>query len=405
MRWASNYYPNVVTGIDRTSSISSTLNPMLDEFFDNVMAETGDDQIYVVAHSLGVALMNNYLNSSPERSARVAKYIGIDSSSAGAVPVCPGTPEPVPCMGIYRTPENAALHLGDNNVYLPEHGHTQAVTSPESFVEQYKFLTGNEPWTTDVVPEFPLFVKIAGRAIYFPANTGVDGATLRLWEVDGNTGVRKGSSPKAVINIGPTGEWGPIRVNGDKYYEFELTRPDVNFVTNYYFQPFIRSNYLIRLLSSPADSGILANTDRGPNHSSMVLIRYKEWWGDQGASNDTLEISGTNVINAATSPRAATKIGIHAFDKGSDGVTNVSVPIPYFFGQPFQTGVDIYIPATDPPDGTVSLVNAPRGDTSQLQTINVRNWASDGHRISVEFNDYVQDVNSWWEYIWHLIFG
>jgi triacylglycerol esterase/lipase EstA (alpha/beta hydrolase family) len=74
-RFASNGYPNLVTGIDRTSSVSATLNPMLDAFFDAVMAQTGDTQIYAVAHSLGTGLMNNYLNSSPARAARVAKYI------------------------------------------------------------------------------------------------------------------------------------------------------------------------------------------------------------------------------------------------------------------------------------------------------------------------------------------
>jgi triacylglycerol esterase/lipase EstA (alpha/beta hydrolase family) len=42
MRFASNSYPNVVRAIDRTSSTSATLNPMLDAFFDAVMAETGD---------------------------------------------------------------------------------------------------------------------------------------------------------------------------------------------------------------------------------------------------------------------------------------------------------------------------------------------------------------------------
>lgn len=404
MRWASNHYPNVVTGIDRTSSFPPILNPMLDAFFDEVMAETGDDQIYVIAHSLGVALMNNYLDSSPERSARVAKYIGIDSASAGAVPVCPGVPEPVDCMGIYRE-ENSHLMLGDNNVYLPEHGHTQAVTSDVSFVEQYKFLTGKEPKTTLVVPEFPWLVKIAGKVINFPENTGVDGATVHIWEVDGDSGVRKHSSPKAVIDIGPTGEWGPVRVNGQKHYEFAVMRPDSERVAHYYRQPFLRDDYLVRLLSSLPDSDINKLTEVGPNHAAAVLIRYKEWWGDQGASNDILEINGVNVINAATSPRAKSTIGVHAFDKSSDGITDVSAPIPEFFAMYFQTGVDVFMAASDPPDGTISFVNAPRGDTTRLQVVNTPNWASDDHRISIQFNDYVQDINSWWEYIWDLLFG
>lgn len=143
MRWASNDYGGEVTGIDRTTSNSAELNPILDEFFDDVMARNGSDQIHVVGHSLGAALMNNYLNSSPERTARVAKYIGVDSASAGQVPVCPGTPDPVPCMGIYRT-ENANLFLGDDNVYL-DGGHVEMATSPEAFAQQYEFFTGEAP--------------------------------------------------------------------------------------------------------------------------------------------------------------------------------------------------------------------------------------------------------------------
>ena len=417
MRWASNHYPNVVTGIDRTSSSSATLNPMLDEFFDNVMAETGDDQIYVVAHSLGVALMNNYLNSSPERSARVAKYINID----GATGVnCPGNPVPVDCLGIFGqgSPTRA---MGPNNVYFPDFGHTQTVTAAESFAAQYEYLTGKDPKTTDVVPEFPLLVKIAGKVINFPANTGVDGATVEMWEVNGNTGVRKGSSPKAVFNLGPTGEWGPVRVNGDKYYEFAVARPDTARVTHYYRQPFIRSNYLVRLLSSAPDSPIITNTEVGPDHAAAVIIRYKEWWSDQGAGSDILNVSTTsptwgnqaplNILsNPAVAPRlplipfSPNKIGLHVFDAGVDKVSTLA-PIPFFLAQTFQTGVDIWIPATTPPDGTVTWENAPRGDTSRLQTVNTPNWASDGDRISIQFNDYAQDINTWWEYIWDLLFG
>lgn len=55
------------------------------------------------------------------------------------------------------------------------------------------------------------------------------------------------------------------------------------------------------------------------------------------------------------------------------------------------------MPATAPPEGTVSFVNAPRGDPSRRQAINVPNWASSTDRITVTFNDFVQDVNSWGE--------
>jgi hypothetical protein len=106
--------------------------------------------------------------------------------------------------------------------------------------------------------------------------------------------------------------------------------------------------------------------------------------------------------NPAVAPRlpiipfSPNKIGIHAFDAGLDKVSTLA-PIPFFLAQTFQTGVDIWMPATDPPDGTISFTNEPRGDTSRPQTVNVPNWASDDHRVSIQFNDYVQDINTWGE--------
>jgi pimeloyl-ACP methyl ester carboxylesterase len=393
MRFASNGYPNVVTGIDRTSSVSSTLNPQLDAFFDDVMEQTGDTQIYVIAHSLGTTLMNNYLNSAPARAARVAKYISIDGSpaSCGAIPTV--------CTNITAAP------LGQ--------GHTQSVTSAESFVLQYTFLTGQAPATTLVVPEPPGLVQIAGKAINFPANTGANGATVELWEVHAATGHRKDTEPKAVFEIGPTGEFGPVKVNGQKSWEFALTRPETSTVVNYYFQPFIRSDSLVRLLVAAPDAGTTVNTATGPDHAAAVLIRYKEWWSDQATGNDTLWVTTdspawnddpTNpsppALNVLSHPgvgiRASNKIGLHIHDALADKVSTLA-PIPFFVAQVFQTGADVWMPATTPADGTIGLTNEPRGDTTRPQTINVPNLASNAHRIVVQFNDYVQDINSWAE--------
>ena len=92
--------------------------------------------------------------------------------------------------------------------------------------------------------------------------------------------------------------------------------------------------------------------------------------------------------------RASNKIGLHLHDAGADKVSSLA-PIPFFVAQIFQTGVDVWMPATTPPDGTISFLNEPRGDTTRPQVVNVPNWASSDHRIVVQFNDYVQDINSW----------
>ena len=69
--------------------------------------------------------------------------------------------------------------------------------------------------------------------------------------------------------------------------------------------------------------------------------------------------------------------------------------LPFFPTQAFQTGVDVFMPPAEPADGTVSFVNAPRGDTSRLQTINTPNWRSSENRVTVTFNDFVQDIETW----------
>ena len=110
LRWASNDYPNVVTAIDRNSLLPADFT-VLDAFFDDLMAQTGDDQIYAVGHSQGTFVMRDYLNSSPERAARVAKYIGIDGATGAT---CPGGVE---CMGLWARGSTARV-LGPVNVRL-----------------------------------------------------------------------------------------------------------------------------------------------------------------------------------------------------------------------------------------------------------------------------------------------
>jgi pimeloyl-ACP methyl ester carboxylesterase len=394
LRWASNDYPNVVTAIDRTSTTPAVIYPILDAFFDDLMAMTGDDQVYVVGHSAGTAVMNGYLSNAPARAARVAKYIGIDGATAAA---CPGGVE---CMGIWAR-GNPARALGPNNVQFPDQGHTESVGSAESFAAQYHFFTGADPATTDVVPEPADEVEIAGRALNFPANTGIDGSVVQVWEIDPATGVRVASAPQAEFAVGPDGNFGPTPVDGDKRYELTVIRQgsDGPSTQHFYYEPWTRSNSLIRLNLSPLGSPLSTAIERGP-HSTVSIVRQKEWWGNNtvDASNvDALYIGTTsaalpsqaplNIINGATTPFAASTIAVIAFDIDVDGVSDVSQL--QSLGA-FLSGVDVYMPGTDPPDGTVSFVHHQRR-TSATQVINTPNWSSEArHGMTVTFRDWVQ---------------
>ncbi|MBI5895787.1 MAG: hypothetical protein HZB24_07225, partial [Desulfobacterales bacterium] len=46
-------------------------------------------------------------------------------------------------------------------------------------------------------------------------------------------------------------------------------------------------------------------------------------------------------------------------------------------------------PAADPTDNRIRLTLMDRGGNGLMQVINVPNWSSTSHRISVQFNDFV----------------
>lgn len=390
MRFTSNGYPqNLIFAFEYDSS--SWLSPAyqtatlarLDTFIADVKAATVADKVYILGHSLGTTVMHAYL-ATPARAANIAKYVNIDGRTALA------PPGEVPTLAIWAglgTP--GRLIVGATNVTIPNQTHVQVATSAESFVEMYKFFTGNPPVTDQIVPEPPGQVRLAGRACFFPQNVGVEGATLQIWEVNGATGARISARPKATYPIGADGNWGPFKAQGLKHYEFVIVREGAR-PHHFYFEPFIRSDYLVRLNTSPP-GGIGDYMDRSDGHSNLVITRNKEFWGDQGVNNDILQVNDVNIVTASYS-LAKRVIGIFAYDRYADGVTVLTPPIPYYHAVTFMTGVDIYIPGADPPDGTISLVLTPRGGGGKTQVVNVPNWASSNHAISVPFNDYLQDV-------------
>ena len=138
----------------------------------------------------------------------------------------------------------------------------------------------------------------------------------------------------------------------------------------------------------------------------MSIARQKEWWGNNTADPanvDSLEITtrtrrdveaAGNIINSATAPFAGSTIAVITFDNNVDGVTDLSAPVPL---GPFLSGVDAYMPATDPPAGRITFRHEQR-QTVRPQTINTANWSSEaGHGMTVTFRDWVQDIDTWSE--------
>jgi pimeloyl-ACP methyl ester carboxylesterase len=358
---------------------------MLNTFVDGVLAEFKVPKVYLVGHSRGTSVSSMFLGD-PARAAKVAKYISLDGFGCSQAATAN-----IPCIA----PSQATL-VGQS--------HVEVATSLESFVEQYKFLIGSDPKVTAIVKQTEPVV-ISGRAVNFPENTGRAGTKLEIYEINAQTGARIGPPVKS-YDLTSDGNFGPLTVSPDKRYEMVLSTPQGNH-HHHYMQSFLRSSPFVRLLSGPPDTATRQNTNTGPNHSALIAMRMREW-----QTSDQLEVGIAtqsnpnpqlvNVLNgvgvdpsggggADIASLVRGKIGIHLHDDVATPLMSSLVQIPYFMTQPFQAGVDVYLPAAEPPNGTIIVKSIPRGNVSKPQTIAIPNWPSTGHLSTLMFADYAQD--------------
>jgi pimeloyl-ACP methyl ester carboxylesterase len=354
----------------------------LDAMIDEVRETFDTDKVFLMGHSRGTAVSGQYL-SDAARAAKVEKYVALDGAGCQEITV--------PCVAPAQTTNTRPGQTDP----LPGQKHVEVATSKESFVVQFKHFFGREPELIDIVKQKEPVV-ISGRAVNFPANTGREGMTLEFWELD-DDGKRVGDEPKATFQLDADGAWGPVTVDPTKHYEQVLLSPDMPNQHHFYSQPFLRSSEFVRLLSGPPDADSRLNTNTSDHHAALVLIRMREWTGDDKLEVSTQSASGDqdakNIITADVANAASTRPPISIFvhdDKATPQESSLSL-LDWFPMQPFQTGVDLFIPGKEPADGTITIVNTPRGDTDKLQTIRVPNWASSKHTITVMFDDFARD--------------
>jgi pimeloyl-ACP methyl ester carboxylesterase len=385
-RLTSNGYPADRIAVHEYDSTFST-NTMeevwagLDQLIAQLLRKTGADGVDLLGHSLGTTVSQGYLTSSPERAASVAHYVNIDGRTAAS------PPGGVDTLAVWGEGDQTRQIVGAQNYYAPDQSHVQVATSAETFAQIYRFFTGRKPKTTDVVAQRGR-IRLSGEANVFPQNQGADGFTLQIFEID-RRGRREHRRPDATFAIGADGAWGPFKAHAGERYEFALTRTDGS-VHHLYFQPFLRSNHLVRLLTSRPGEGLDLLREPSDTSAGFGVIRYKEMWGDQGANNDTLEIDGVNVLNPATAPRTKRVNAMFVGDDNLDGVTDLSAPVQPWFSLPFISAVDLVVPATIPPDDTVRVEMVARAGDGDEEVVNIPNWATSQNIVTITFRDFQQ---------------
>ena len=382
MRLTSNGFPqNRIFAYEYDTSISTNDLAVanLDGFIANVKAATGSDQVDVLAHSRGTTVMHTYL-ATPERAASVRRYVNFDGRTSDT------QPGGVPTLAVWGEGDQARAIGGAENVYFPSKAHTEVTTSAEAFAKVYAFLLDAKPATKQVVPEKPTKVKVKGRGLVFPNNVGIEGATLRVYLLEDKTGQRASNKPVYEKALDAVGNFGPLKVDGRRHYEFEVSRPGDSTIHNYP-EPFERDDFFYRVLTAPALDPFI---ERSPNHVSVAVTRMREFWGDQPSpdANDTLSFNGFNVLSPAVAPRSRRVLAVFNFDKNSDGVSDTSTALAPFSQVGFLTGVDNFMASSPDASGKIAVIEKMRAPRAQTETINVPNWPSDQHTVSVYFKDY-----------------
>jgi pimeloyl-ACP methyl ester carboxylesterase len=381
LRFAANGYPQeriVAYDHDGAGFDIDGYAAGVDEVVEAARTRFGVEQVYLVGHSRGTFVANAYL-ADPTRAAKVARYVAIDGAPCSVA---------VPCRAVVQAD-------------LPGQAHVEVATSAESFALQYEFLVGNAPEVVDIEPQREPVV-LSGRAVNFPANTGRAGATLDVWSIDPATGARLGDEPYATSTLDADGAFGPLEVATGGHYEYVLSSADSPIEHHLYLTPHVRSSDLVRLLSSEANGTTRTNTNVGADHAALVVMRMREWYAADdpdvaGDQSDVLEVSthdadgDGDAVDVITDFVGNAGIGLHLHDDAASPGVSTLAALPYFSEQPFQSGVDVYLPASDPPSGTVTVTSFPRGDRSHPQTFHVPAWPSDRHSVSLVFSDHRLD--------------
>jgi pimeloyl-ACP methyl ester carboxylesterase len=381
MRYVANGYPQERLRAyehDGAGAAGVDFVTGLDAVVDEARATHNTDKVYLIGHSRGTSVSSMYL-SDAGRAAKVAKYVSLDGAGCGDIPV--------PCVA----PAQTSTTRGIQTHPLPGQKHVEVATSKESFAVQFEFIFGHAPDVVDIVKQRAPVV-ISGRAVNFPANTGRDGTTLEFWEVNAATGMRLGKTPQATFELGADGAWGPLTVDPDKHYEQVLISKDTPNQHHTYSQSFLRSTQFVRLLSGPVDSPSRVNTNSGEHHAALVVLRMREWTPDDVLEVTTESASGNQPArNAVTAEITNNPISMFLHDDAATPAETTLALLPWFPQQPFQTGVDMFMPASETPDGTITVTSQPRGASDKPQTLRVPNWASSRHTTSLMFSDYPQD--------------
>jgi triacylglycerol lipase len=375
MRFSSNNYcENRLFAFDwNTLAQGADNNVLLNAFIDEVLQKTGATKVNLVGHSAGGGLGYTFL-SDAARAAKVANYVhvgsGVETSAAGPN-------GETPTLNIW-SPNDEVVEGGDipgaTNVSIAGKDHYQIATCAEAFEAMYKFFNNNTaPTTTSIIAAND--VKLSGRAVTLGENQAKPQTTIKIFEVNANTGQRKNTAPDFSIGVDAKGYWGPVSVKPNVPFELEVNSNEANDrIVHYYREGFVRSNPLVYLrLLPPSGSfaGNLLSSLPKDDEQSVVVV----FTANQAVINgrDSLIVNNNVLSNDIFCSAANSTIAMFLYDDG-DNQSELTSANALFASFPFLEAVDVFFPTTSAQAITCRFNG---------RNLLARNWKSDTEGVTI----------------------
>ena len=120
------------------------------------------------------------------------------------------------------------------------------------------------------------------------------------------------------------------------------------------------------------------------------MLRYKEYWGNEPGQNDELLVNGLEICTPSLCPWEKKVNAYFAFNwEGKEESTLNEEPA--LSKLPFIQAAQVFVPAHEPPNATVSYQLSSRGGGG-LRTLNVPNWDGVTNQVQIFWNDF-ESVN------------
>jgi len=345
----------------------------LSERIDELLAESGAEQIDLIGHSAGGGLGYGLL-SDPVRALKVRRYVHIASFPNEG----PAGPEgsSVPTLNLRSlgdtTVEGADIP-GATNVTLNEEDHYGVATSFASFQAIYEFLYDErvevDPLSAELSGDS---VSLSGKLVTLGENAVISGAAVELWSLNAEGERQERVAELSVDERGRYEREGLSR--GARYELAPLNTGEGAPLVRYFIPPLLNSDPLLYLRAFPGPgtlaSVLVRQLPRDESQSSLVVFNAHQAFL---AGRDSLTLNGQELLTEEVASAEDTAIALFIFDVNGDGEPGGTLPL--FESFPFLSVIDLPIDPLEESPLRLSLngqeVTLPRAPSSEATLITV----------------------------------